>query len=153
MGTVSLSCEGSTFLLKNCLYVLKLNCNLVSLLELFQNKVTITRKGDSFSLDSNNRSLLKGTITNNLLIVNYTNPTSFLTSTSDNLWHNRLGQRRDGPLKSIFLPINSLPCRICTINKAHVLPFKCHFDKVRLPLDCAHIDLVGPISPISVLGF
>ncbi|MBW0471585.1 hypothetical protein O181_011300 [Austropuccinia psidii MF-1] len=152
MGTVSLSCKGSTLLLKNWLYVPKLNCNLVSLLELSQNKVTIIRKGDSFSLESNNRSLLEGQITNNLLIVNYSSPTSLLTSTSDNLWHNHLGYAGDGPLRSMGLPINSLPCRICTINKA-MLPFNSHFDQVRLPSDCVHIDLAGPISPISVSGF
>ncbi|MBW0575703.1 hypothetical protein O181_115418, partial [Austropuccinia psidii MF-1] len=153
MGTVDLSCEGSTLSLKNCLYVPKLNCNLVSLLELFHDKVTIIKKGNSFSLDSNNRLLLKGTIKNNLLIVNCSTPTSLLTLANDNLWHNRLGHPGDGPLKSMGLPISSLPCRICMINKAHLLPFNSHFDQVRLPLDCVHVDLVGPISPISVSGF
>ncbi|MBW0526656.1 hypothetical protein O181_066371 [Austropuccinia psidii MF-1] len=32
------------------------------------------------------------------------------------------------------------------------LPFKGHFSKTTKPLDCLHMDLVGPISPSSISG-
>ncbi|MBW0541599.1 hypothetical protein O181_081314 [Austropuccinia psidii MF-1] len=32
------------------------------------------------------------------------------------------------------------------------LPFKGHFSKTTEPLDCLHMDLVGPISPSSISG-
>ncbi|MBW0577084.1 hypothetical protein O181_116799 [Austropuccinia psidii MF-1] len=153
MGTVNLTCEEATLSLKNCLYVLKLNCNLVSLLELFQEKIIITRKDNSFSLDSSNIPLLKGKILNNLLIVDYSNPKSLLTTMGGSLWHNCLGHPGDGPLKSMGLPANCSTCQICLTNKAHKPPFNDQFDPVHHPLDCVHIDPVGPISPMSVSGF
>ncbi|MBW0465783.1 hypothetical protein O181_005498 [Austropuccinia psidii MF-1] len=153
MGTVNLTCKEATLSLKNCLYVPRLNCNLVSLLELFQDKIIITRKDDSFSLSFNNTPLLKGKILNNLLIVNYSNPKSLLTTTRDSLWNNWLGHPGDGPLKSMGLPINSVSCQTCLTSKSHQLPFNNHFDPVHNPLDCVHIDLVGPISPMSISGF
>ncbi|MBW0509712.1 hypothetical protein O181_049427 [Austropuccinia psidii MF-1] len=51
------------------------------------------------------------------------------------------------------LPANCSTSRICLTNKAHQLPFNDQFDPVQQPLDCVHIDLVGPISPMSISGF
>ncbi|MBW0515028.1 hypothetical protein O181_054743, partial [Austropuccinia psidii MF-1] len=135
IGTVNLTFKEATLSLKSCLYVPKRNCNLVSLLKLFQEKIIITRKDNSFSLDSNNILLLKGKILNNILIFNYSNPKSLLTATRDSLWHNLLEHPGDGPLKSMGLSTNSLSCKACLNNKAHKLPFNDHFDPVHHPLD------------------
>ncbi|MBW0471115.1 hypothetical protein O181_010830 [Austropuccinia psidii MF-1] len=153
MGIVNLTCEEATLSLKNCLYVPKLNFNSVSLLTLFQDKIIITRKDNSFSLDYNNILFLKGKIFSNILIVKYSNPKSLLTTKRESLWNNWLGNPWDGSLKHMGLPTNSLSCQTCLTNKAHQLPLNDDFYLVHHPLDCLHINLVGPISPLLVLGF
>ncbi|MBW0545356.1 hypothetical protein O181_085071 [Austropuccinia psidii MF-1] len=47
---------------------------------------------------------------------------------------------------------DNLPCTVCQLNKAHKLPYGDKF-KVFLPLDCIHLDLVGPIYPTFVSDF
>ncbi|MBW0551575.1 hypothetical protein O181_091290 [Austropuccinia psidii MF-1] len=48
------------------------------------------------------------------------------------------------------LPPLHLTCQVYELNKVTLLPFKSEFEHVSQPLDCAHIDLVGPIFPPSV---
>ncbi|MBW0536135.1 hypothetical protein O181_075850 [Austropuccinia psidii MF-1] len=91
IGSVQLECEGQLLNLRNCLYVPKLKCNLISLLELFKEDLTIQRTGNTFRLISNNRTLLKGDIDNRLMHITYSLPTSLLTMSDKNLWHCRLG--------------------------------------------------------------
>ncbi|MBW0499166.1 hypothetical protein O181_038881 [Austropuccinia psidii MF-1] len=43
--------------------------------------------------------------------------------------------------------------QMCNINKMHLITFTDQFEHVSHPLDCVHIDLVGPINPPSVSGF
>ncbi|MBW0533782.1 hypothetical protein O181_073497 [Austropuccinia psidii MF-1] len=87
IGTVNILCNGKTLSLKNCLYVPKLNCNLISLLELCQENVSIKRIHNSFTLESNGTTILKGTISNNLMQVDYSSPSTLTTLSSPNLWH------------------------------------------------------------------
>ncbi|MBW0491869.1 hypothetical protein O181_031584 [Austropuccinia psidii MF-1] len=51
------------------------------------------------------------------------------------------------------LPTSSNDCLVCQKNKCHQLPYSGHFEEGILPLDCLHIDLVGPISPSSFSGY
>ncbi|MBW0542512.1 hypothetical protein O181_082227 [Austropuccinia psidii MF-1] len=56
-------------------------------------------------------------------------------------------------LKSLGLKVHdSDPCDICVKGKMTHLPFKIHFSDTTMPLDCIHMDIVGPISPPSVSG-
>ncbi|MBW0506354.1 hypothetical protein O181_046069 [Austropuccinia psidii MF-1] len=50
------------------------------------------------------------------------------------------------------LPSNNSLCKTCNLNKIHQLPFKDKLKHISLPLDCVHLDLVGPISPPSAGG-
>ncbi|MBW0483726.1 hypothetical protein O181_023441 [Austropuccinia psidii MF-1] len=56
-------------------------------------------------------------------------------------------------LKTMGLPEKLTQCATCDFNNTHALPFNHQFDPVSQPLDCIHIDLAGPISPMSVSGF
>ncbi|MBW0546681.1 hypothetical protein O181_086396 [Austropuccinia psidii MF-1] len=49
-------------------------------------------------------------------------------------------------------PSQSAPCSICDLNKIHKKSFNHHFERGNKPLDCVHIDLVGPILPSSPSG-
>ncbi|MBW0495116.1 hypothetical protein O181_034831 [Austropuccinia psidii MF-1] len=78
--------------------------------------------------------------------INLEIPSSFVTTSINDLWHKRHGH----PGR---LPSNHAPCIMCDLNKAHLLPFKHQFELVSSPLDCVHIDIVGPIAPSSISGY
>ncbi|MBW0523085.1 hypothetical protein O181_062800 [Austropuccinia psidii MF-1] len=152
IGRVTLHCNGKTLNLENCLLVPGLKCNLVRMLELFKNQLTVNRQKKTFSLTSNKEVLLTGEIVNRLMCINYELPTAFLTTTEKHPWHNRMGHTGPAVLKYLGLPNIDTPCQICKIGKAHRLPFNHHFDPVQNPFDSIHIDLVGPITPVSLSG-
>ncbi|MBW0508583.1 hypothetical protein O181_048298 [Austropuccinia psidii MF-1] len=151
IGTVSIICGKQTHTLTDCLYVPKLNCNLISLLRLGHNNVTIHRKENHFSLLSGNQILFEGKIMNNLMKVDCLIAKALITQIPK-LWHQRLGHPGDQIIRSMGLLGVNTKCLTCDKNKIHSLPFNDHFEQVSLPLDCFHIDLVGPISPASVSG-
>ncbi|MBW0546139.1 hypothetical protein O181_085854 [Austropuccinia psidii MF-1] len=152
VGKVSLMCDSRPLELDDCLYVPNLKCNLISLLALFKNKLTINRSNNMFSMELNNFTLLSGRIINQLMHVNYTIPKVHLTVTRNNLWHQRLGHPGPAVLKKLGLPTNDAMCTVCKLKKAHKQPFKEKFEDALSPLDCVHIDLVGPIHPASISG-
>ncbi|MBW0534257.1 hypothetical protein O181_073972 [Austropuccinia psidii MF-1] len=153
VGKVTLKCNGKNLNLENCLLVPGLKCNLVSMLELFKNQLTMHQQEKTFSLTSNHELLLAGEIINRLMYINYELPTVFLKTAKKHPWHNRLGHPGPAVLKILGLPNIETPCQICKISKAHRLPFNHHFDPVQNPMDSIHIDLVEPITPESLSGF
>ncbi|MBW0547402.1 hypothetical protein O181_087117 [Austropuccinia psidii MF-1] len=50
-------------------------------------------------------------------------------------------------------PSSDIICAVCELNKEHKKPFKEKLDEVITPLDCIHINLVGPIHPPSISRF
>ncbi|MBW0536559.1 hypothetical protein O181_076274 [Austropuccinia psidii MF-1] len=153
IGKVTLICNGKTLNLENCLLVPGLKCNLISMLELFKNQLTVNRQEKTFSLTSKQEVLLTGEIINRLMYINYELPTVFLTIAEKHPWHNRLGHPGPAVLKTLGLPNIETSCHICEISKIHRLPFNHHFDPAQNPMDSIHIDLVGPITPASLSGF
>ncbi|MBW0498750.1 hypothetical protein O181_038465 [Austropuccinia psidii MF-1] len=153
IGTVNLLSNNQHLTFPNSLFVPKLNCNLVSLLKLFNKELIINRHKDLFSLTTEGKVLLHGKIKNNLMKVDYHLPTANRTVLNNYPWHERLSHVGESVIKSLGLPSTATACKVCALNKAHHLPFKDHIEPAHLPLDCVHIDLVGPISPPSISGF
>ncbi|MBW0483589.1 hypothetical protein O181_023304 [Austropuccinia psidii MF-1] len=71
ISTVNIICGGIPLTLKNCLFIPSLTCNLVSLRELFKDRLTIAREGKFFSLESSRIPALKGTVQNNLFVLKF----------------------------------------------------------------------------------
>ncbi|MBW0535083.1 hypothetical protein O181_074798 [Austropuccinia psidii MF-1] len=153
IGSINILCNETALTLENCLFAPNLTCNLVSLLELVQDKLNITRGEDKFSLESSKIPQLEGRVQNNFMLLDFSVPKTLITKEIRNLWHNFLGHPRLLSLKTMGLPDGPDQCTTCDINKAHALPFNHQFDCVSLPLNCVHIDLVRPISPMSVSSF
>ncbi|MBW0478281.1 hypothetical protein O181_017996 [Austropuccinia psidii MF-1] len=153
IGNITIFSNGNTLNLSNFQFVPKLSCNLISLLQLFNNKLTINQKDSNFQLVSNGAIILQEYIKNNLMKINLKTPSSFVTTSINDLWHKRLGHLGRLPVCNMGLPSNHAPCITCDLNKAHLLPFKHKFELVSSPLDCVHIDIVGPITPSSISGY
>ncbi|MBW0498769.1 hypothetical protein O181_038484 [Austropuccinia psidii MF-1] len=145
-GTISLLINRKAFILKECLFVPNLNCNLISLMRLCNGDMTISRSSLHFKLIIGEQVEMKGRITNNLMRVEYSLPVDHVTKSSVNLWHQRLGHPGSQEIKSMGLPEHPVNCSKCDLNKIQKVRFNHHFEHVNKPLDCIHIDLVGPIS-------
>ncbi|MBW0508785.1 hypothetical protein O181_048500 [Austropuccinia psidii MF-1] len=146
----SLLCSSQPLELDDCLYVPNLKCNLISLLALFKNKLISNFSNNMFTIESNNSTLLSGRRINQLMHLNHTLPKAHLTLTNNNLWHQRLGHPGMAVLKKLGLATSDTICTVCELNKAHKQPFNEKFEDSLSPLDCVHIDLVGPIHPPSI---
>ncbi|MBW0542480.1 hypothetical protein O181_082195 [Austropuccinia psidii MF-1] len=128
-GTVEISVDNKLFKLENCLYVLRLTRNLVSLLDICSKPITITRNGSSLFLSKQNQLFLGGGIINKLMIVTFDQPSAILTNMSEKTpWHAQLGHPGDQVLKTLGLKIHNMdPCEICAWGKMTSLPFKGNF--------------------------
>ncbi|MBW0541179.1 hypothetical protein O181_080894 [Austropuccinia psidii MF-1] len=128
IGMVTITCDNKVLSLKNCLYVPNLNFNLISLLGLGYERVSITQNKDTFILSSGEETILKGKIMNNLMKINYSTPKTFITQNS-NLWHLCLGHPGNQAIKSMGLPDITTKCLTCAKSKIHLLPFKDQFEQ------------------------
>ncbi|MBW0495007.1 hypothetical protein O181_034722 [Austropuccinia psidii MF-1] len=152
-GTVTIVVNSKAITLYNRLYVPRITRNLVSLLKLCMESITIKRQGTIFHLLKGDHVLLSGNIINKLMIVTFSQPSSLLTLIPKSPWHLCLGHPGSHILKSLGLKIDdSDPCDICVKGKMTHLPFKSHFSDTTMPLDCIHMDIIGPISPPSISG-
>ncbi|MBW0502257.1 hypothetical protein O181_041972 [Austropuccinia psidii MF-1] len=127
-----------------------------SLLSKGSGTVDILINNQVFSLKdcllSDEKFEIKGKIVNNLMRVEYTLPAVLATGIVTEPWHQRLGHPGNQIIKSMELPTQSAPCSICDLNKIHKKSFNHQFERANKPLNCVHIDLVGPISPSSLSG-
>ncbi|MBW0552465.1 hypothetical protein O181_092180 [Austropuccinia psidii MF-1] len=153
-GTVKIEVDKRLLTLYNFLYVPNITKNLVSLLELCTKLITIQKTDATFQLLNDNQVLLNGQLINKLMCVSFNRPRTFLSKLAPNpLWHLRLGHPGNQVLKSLGLqPCENDFCDTCVKGKMTHLPFKSHFTPTIKPLDCLHMDLIGPISPPSNSG-
>ncbi|MBW0491464.1 hypothetical protein O181_031179 [Austropuccinia psidii MF-1] len=117
--TVKIISDNKHLTFKNCLYVPRLKYNLIRLLELFKEELTVNQKNDNFNLMSQGKEILRGTIINKLMISTYSVPTSLLTSSDKNPWHNRLGHPGPAVLKLLGIEVDKNNFLICKTSKSH----------------------------------
>ncbi|MBW0483189.1 hypothetical protein O181_022904 [Austropuccinia psidii MF-1] len=153
IGKVILKCNNKILKLENFLLVLSLKCNLISIMELFKNQLTVHRQNNVFSLVSSNEVLLTGEIINRLTYIKYNLPSALLTASEKHPWHNMLGHPGPSVFKYLGLSNEETLCLIFATKKAHQLPFDHHFDPASNPMDSIHIEIVGPINLPSLSGF
>ncbi|MBW0500217.1 hypothetical protein O181_039932 [Austropuccinia psidii MF-1] len=151
IGSVNVMVEGKALTLENCIYMPKISHNLISLLELFKSSITIEKlASDLFVIKHSNKEILSGKLSNRLMTVLH-QPAKALVSIGA-LWHQRLGHPSNQSVKALGLPSPHDPCEICLTGKSSLLSFPGSFDQVQNPLDCVHLDVVGPVNPSSNTG-
>ncbi|MBW0487893.1 hypothetical protein O181_027608 [Austropuccinia psidii MF-1] len=131
-GPVSLLISGKLLSLKNCLYIPRISHNLISMIQLLQESIVIERlEKERFKLVINCKTTITGQIINGLI----------------------LGHPSNQVVKTLGLPPLLATCETCMLGKSTLLPFLSSFEKVNQPLECIHVDLVGPITPESNIRF
>ncbi|MBW0505427.1 hypothetical protein O181_045142 [Austropuccinia psidii MF-1] len=151
-GPVSLIINGKLLSLKNCLYIPCISHNLISMIQLLEESIIIEKLAqERFKVVINGETTITGQIINGLMSVTHEEPKALMWA--GNVWHHRLGHPSNQAIKTLGLPSLSNTCETCILGKSTLLPFSSSFEKVNQPLECIHIDLVGPITPESNSGF
>ncbi|MBW0466001.1 hypothetical protein O181_005716 [Austropuccinia psidii MF-1] len=117
-GNAELKCSGQILNLKKCLFLPKLKCNIISMLELFKDQLTIKQTNNSFFLSSKGEVLLEGEIYNRLMYITYDLPNALLTFVDGKLWHCHLGHPGRAVLRNLGLPDQESSCQPVTQNRA-----------------------------------
>ncbi|MBW0549645.1 hypothetical protein O181_089360 [Austropuccinia psidii MF-1] len=151
-GPVSLLISGKLLSLKNCLYIPRISHNLISMIQLLEESIVIEKLAkERFKLVINCKTTITGQIINGLMLVTHEEPKALMSIGS--FWHHRLGHPSNQAVKTLGLPPLLATCETCMLGKSTLLPSSSSFEKVNQPLECIHVDLVGPITPESNIRF
>jgi hypothetical protein len=155
--TASIISNNNVIELKNSLYVPEISQQLISLTQLLDQSLTITKKGSNFLVTNPLTKLFSGFIKDNLLFISAMRSAVYMTgiqNVGSSLWHHCLGHPSNQILRELRLPRpHSNECNVCQCSKMTLLPFSSHFSTALFPLHRIHLDLVGPVNPSSVSGF
>ncbi|MBW0488794.1 hypothetical protein O181_028509 [Austropuccinia psidii MF-1] len=104
------------FTLKECFYAPKPTKNLVGLLELCKNSITLTNNGSELQLTQNSDMLISGNLINKLIILTFNQPFTSLTEGTNRItWYQHLGHAGSHVMNSLSLaPLYGTTCDICT---------------------------------------
>ncbi|KAI7943896.1 hypothetical protein MJO28_011424 [Puccinia striiformis f. sp. tritici] len=140
--------------IKEAFFAPELSNSLIPLTHYLQQgfSLTPTHNGSRFECKTTRDTLLVGSTTSNILLVDL-NPLKAL-SVKTNLGlelHRALGHPSLPYLKRAYpnLLFTSLECSACDLAKMHRQPFTGTFPKLGRILECIHMDLCGPITPAS----
>jgi transposase InsO family protein len=152
-GTAKVVIGGKTMILHDCLLVPKISQQLISLVRLIKNSITIVKEGSKFEILDSSGLIFSGDIVDNLLHSHFGCRSTALVNYTT--WHQRLGHPSRQVMKTMKLPVSDEGdiCEVCICSKMTSSPFSSHFSPVSSPLHRLHMDLVGPITPPSVSGF
>ncbi|MBW0543938.1 hypothetical protein O181_083653 [Austropuccinia psidii MF-1] len=163
-GSVSHSISGKLLSLKNCLYIPRISHNLISIIQLLEESITIEKLTEErFKIIINCETTLYGQIINGLMSVTHNAPIT-LMSVGD-VWH-----PSNQVARTLGLPPSSNTCETCILGKLVLLPFSSNFEKIKklvsdkgsefenksfstLATSCGFVHLFPPTSTPEHNGF
>lgn len=155
--------ERKNITLANALYVPNLGGNLLSLGRIEERGFKVQfAHGEAKVLSQNDEVILKARRKGRLYMVVEDQPVAYLTKTTDDLWHSRLGHPCQSASKNLESTNNSkqephsMPKKTCTVcikgkMKRKKFP-KFSNTRSKEVLEVIHSDVVGKISPPSLGG-
>ena len=150
-GSISLRYKKRVIVLHNVLYVPKITVNLLSLRHLLLEQYKINFYPNHFVILRNDELLLEGNYQSNIPVLNFdlNNQESHLTSAE--LLHKSLGHISYRRIRNkIGIPVNAPEaCKSCAIVKITKSSFQKRLSASSKPFEEIHLDLIGPISPMS----
>ncbi|KNZ52391.1 hypothetical protein VP01_3598g1 [Puccinia sorghi] len=154
IGTIKLSHENGNLFLHNFLFVPNLVVNLLSVGCLVLDDFNVQFLKNSFSISRNNNLLITGRYEGNLPCLTFLNlkEKSYLSAAEvlhksmGHVSYHRLRQKLGIPLK------NFGKCKACALGKITKASFKFKHQRAKRPFEELHLDLIGPITPISREG-
>jgi transposase InsO family protein len=151
-GSISLSNEYGNLVLNNVLFIPEIVVNLLSVRCLVLDGYKVQFNHNEFFVHKNNSVVMKGHYIGNLPSLEFKNHHSFLSS-SESL-HKALGHVSYHRIRhKLGIPVKpNTICEACAVSKITKGSFHERRSITSRPFEEIHLDLVGPISPMSQQG-
>ncbi|MBW0497133.1 hypothetical protein O181_036848 [Austropuccinia psidii MF-1] len=155
IGTaIILSNDGQPIYPQNSLVIPSISVPLISLGPFLKKRFFLIGKGDVVELvSSNGETLLTGSLTDRVVCVKLVEPKANHISCRDDALaiHKALGHSslQYATRMRPDVDFSSVNCQSWIPSKSHRLPFSSSIPLAKMPLECVHMDLCGPVSPLS----
>ncbi|KNZ48432.1 hypothetical protein VP01_567g11 [Puccinia sorghi] len=154
-GSIKLEFGTGSLVLDDVLYVPKLAVNLLSIRCLVLNDYVVSFEKNSFTVSNSTGTIIAGNYVSNLPTVEFKNlihqslfsPSELLHKSLGHVSYHRIRRRLGIPVKDFG------SCEACAVSKITHGSFHTRHSRATKPFEELHIDLVGPILPISREGF
>jgi hypothetical protein len=150
-GTISLSYRKKVIVLHNVLFVPKITVNLLSLRHLLLEQFKINFFLNHFTIEKNEELIIEGNYQSNIPIIKFDTTQHQSHLSSAELLHKSLGHVSYSRIRNkISIPVTAPEiCKSCAIVKITKASFKKRSSAASKPFEELHLDLIGPISPMS----
>ncbi|KNZ59151.1 hypothetical protein VP01_1793g1, partial [Puccinia sorghi] len=154
IGTIKLRNQHGDLFLSHVLYVPQIIFNLLSVRCLVLEEFNVQFHKNHFSICCNKKTVMSGRYEGNLPCLDFENAQerSFLSASEE--LHKSLGHVSYGRLRQkLGIPLRNITsCEVCALGKIMKTSFKSKHQRAARPFEELHLDLIGPISPISREG-
>jgi hypothetical protein len=150
-GTISVNYKILHITFHNVLFVPKISVNLLSLRHLLLKQCKLNFIVNHFTIHKNDQLFLEGNYHNNIPVVNLETHHQHSHLSSAELLHKSLGHVSYRRIRSkISIPINApKTCKSCALVKITKASFKSRSSSASKPFEEIHLNLIGPITPLS----
>jgi hypothetical protein len=150
-GSIRLRFNNNIVIFHNVLYVPNITANLFSLQHLLLEQCTVKFSVNHFSVFKNDDLFLDSHYHHNIPVIKLEPDTHHSNLSSAELIHKALGHVSYRRIRSkIGIPIKAPEaCKSCAVVKITKALFKHQSSNASKPFEEVHLDLIGPISPLS----
>ncbi|KNZ51955.1 hypothetical protein VP01_374g3 [Puccinia sorghi] len=152
-GLINTSCGANKLTIEGkVLFVPNITVNLLSLHQLLLDKCKVKFEINHFEITKNNEPYLHGRYLNNLPIIHFENLNQQSHLSSAEILHKSLGHVSYSRIRNkLGIPISPPEmCRACAVSKITRASFKHRSSRASKPFEELHLDLIGPIGPLSI---
>ncbi|GBM53482.1 Copia protein [Araneus ventricosus] len=149
--------NGQEIVLKNVLFIPKLNDNLISVNQIQKAGSSVLFKDNKAIVKGKNKTFVLCELNSKGQYVSDFIPTvsnTFVAETEKaDLWHRRLGRSGNHALRKLGLPTSDSFCENCVLAEQSVEPIgKGNRRRESAPMRMIHSDLCGPVEPATLSG-
>jgi len=150
-GSISVVFRGNSIVFHNVLLVPKINANLLSLRHLLLQNYEVNFEINKFSVLQHGQLILEGNYQNNLPVIELHPCHQQSHFSSSEIIHKSLGHISYGRIRQkLGIPIKAeKTCQSCALAKITKASYKHRTSRASRPLEEIHLDLIGPIKPMS----
>ncbi|KNZ51054.1 hypothetical protein VP01_410g5 [Puccinia sorghi] len=154
IGTINLMNEHGSIILTKVLYVPELAVNLLSVRCLVLDEFLVNFEMNSFSVSKSNNIVMSGKYVSKLPTVEFKSVHHTSLYSPSELLHKLLGHVSYHRIRQrLGIPVNDFSsCKACAVSKITWGSFHTCHSQATKPFEELHMDLVGPISPLSREG-
>ncbi|GBN45926.1 Copia protein, partial [Araneus ventricosus] len=149
--------NGQEIVLKNVLFIPKLNGNLISVKQIQKAGYSVLFKDNKAIVKGKNKTFVLCELNSKRQYISDFIPTvsnTFVAETEEaELWHRRLGGSGNHALRKLGLPTSDSFCENCVLAKQSAEPIgKGNRRRESAPMRMIHSDLCGPVEPATLSG-